>query len=291
MSKNSAFRIKSWVKILAIVVLMLVVFGAGWKTSGVLAQGPTGSEPGANAEQTNGTPPDKRASSSSAAEAGPYVQSEVDASAMQANAAGPVMRAVPSNVEASPYSPSESGGSIAQSNATGTERRPQSLPLVNADPAAPASAYPTHWFTVAGTAFNPSNSSTTYDYDALGCVRPSAAGQWRVMVNLPDGSVLKWIWFITENYSTSSTSSTGWLTRYLWSGTTTDLVYVISDGYSTVGTGIHAKQSTEITSIVDNYNYAYVFVWSGSTTQELCMMQVGYYPPSIFGLALPVVKK
>jgi hypothetical protein len=287
MLKNGTFRIGLWVRVLAAIVLLLAAFGAGWKTSGVSAQGPIGSEPGALSEQTNGIPPDKQASSSE--KAGLSVPSELGAVALRANAAEPTTRTMPSDVEAGPYNPSETGASLNQANATGLTRQLPTSLAAPADQATVTATYPTHWYTVAGTAFNPSNSSTSYVYDALGCVSATSGGQWRAMINLPDGAVLKYAWFIYRNDATS-TSSTAWVTRYLWSGQTTDLTTMNSIAYNgTVGN--FATVSAEFTSTVDNYNYAYVFVWNGSTNQELCQMQIGYYPPPSFGVALPMVNK
>jgi hypothetical protein len=288
MSKNGSFKIGPWVRILAVAVLLLAAFGAGWKSLGVSAQEPVGSEPGASSEQPKGIPTDKQASSSEVAS--PYVPSELDAGALRANEAAPAARTIPLVVEASPYSPSETGAGLSQVNETSPARQfPGSL-AAPADQATVTAVYPTHWYTVAGTAFNPSNSSTSYVYDSLGCVHATSGGQWRAMVNLPDGAVLKYAWFIYKNDATS-TSTTAWVTRYYWSGQTTDLTTINSIAYSGTA-GIFATQSAEFTATVDNYNYAYVFVWNGSTNQELCQMQLGYYPPSAFGLvALPMVNK
>jgi hypothetical protein len=42
--------------------------------------------------------------------------------------------------------------------------------------------------------------------------------------------------------------------------------------------------------IVDNWNNSYALVWDGSTTQELCYMQVGFTVSS-YAVALPMIKK
>ena len=41
---------------------------------------------------------------------------------------------------------------------------------------------------------------------------------------------------------------------------------------------------------VDNSNNSYALVWDGSTTQELCYMQVGF-TAAFSAVALPIIKK
>jgi hypothetical protein len=154
------------------------------------------------------------------------------------------------------------------------------------------SPWPTHWYTVVGSAFTPSNSTIAYTYGSNGCIKPSTAGQWRASVNLPDGSVIKYIYINYYNGDAASTAtSTAWLTRYIFTGVTSDLVNVTSHAGTTTGTGYYFDLSPELTSIVDNLSSGYMFVWSGSTGQNLCSIKVGYYAPTFGAIALPFIQK
>ena len=157
-------------------------------------------------------------------------------------------------------------------------------------PLAPQSAWPKNWYTVVGDVFQPSNSGYSYQYGYNGCVKSNSPGYWRASVNVPDKSVAKYIYINYENDPYSS-NSTAWLTKYKYGGSTYDLIWVNTRNYTTTGTGYYFDLSGEFTETVDNLQYGYVFVWSGSTTQRLCSVQLGYYPPSIFGVALPLVLK
>ncbi len=119
---------------------------------------------------------------------------------------------------------------------------------------------------------------------------------WRFPVNIPDGSVIKHIVINYENF-TDSTPTTVWLTRYGTDGNHADLASATSRGDAVTGAGFFSDASDDLagaTSIVDNQNFGYMFVWSGTggvSTQRLCSAQVAYYAPSIFGMSLPLVTK
>ena len=110
--------------------------------------------------------------------------------------------------------------------------------------------------------------------------------------------MLKYI-YINYLNNLNSPATTGYVVEYRYDGTTTDLQGVSSRAYSTTGTGYYFDLSPEFTATVDNLTYGYVFVWTGpqltdpgtQSPQYLCSLQVGYYPPSIFGVALPVVTR
>jgi hypothetical protein len=155
----------------------------------------------------------------------------------------------------------------------------------------PQALFPSHWFGVLAAAFSPSDSAITYNYGGVGCVHALVAGQWRAAVNLPDGAVAKYIYFQFYNPNNTVGSSTLWLTRYRWDGAYNDLISAVSLPGSS-GTGYRYVSSPEITTnnVIDNFNYVYGFVWSGSTTQYFCSTQVGYYPPGS-SASLPFITK
>jgi hypothetical protein len=284
MLKQTCFSIKSWKAILGILMLGSVLFLAGWKALDVVAQGPNGSEPGAISGQSGVVSQDRLPPSSPVTAMGPYAPSEPGASAYQAGSTGFDLRPQDSpQAGASSSSPSEAGSSIPAAVIPA-----RSIPGPDI-----ISSWPNHWYTVMGSTFMPSDSTTTYVYYLSGCVTPTSGGQWRASVNLPDGSVIKYVYF-NYNNSTGSPATTVWLSSYKYDGTLTDLVSVNSRPFSTTGAGFFSDLSSEITVTVDNLNYGYAFVWIGGSagpTQRLCSVQVGYIPPSVFGLALPMVQK
>jgi hypothetical protein len=282
MFKHYFFSNRSWKAIPGILMLGMVVFLAGWKALDVVAQSAGGSEPGANSGQSGDVTQDRPVPSLPVTAAGPFTPSEPGASASQAGATDPDQRPQGSQqAGAGPSSPSEAGGSI---------------------PAIPgaeiASSWPSHWFTVVGATFTPSNSGTNYAYGGSGCVSASSNGQWRANVNLPDGAVIKYVYFNYYNLGNSPATSV-WFTSFKYDGTITDLVNINSRPFSTTGTGYYSDLSSEITVPVNNLNYGYAFIWDGphitdpgsQSPQRLCGVQVGYIPPSVFGLALPIIKK
>jgi hypothetical protein len=140
---------------------------------------------------------------------------------------------------------------------------------------------PYHWFSVTGGAFSPTASGYSY-YLTSGCLRQNAfanheIAQYRAGVYLPDGATIKAIWY---NYNvlttTAGLSSNAGLSRQSTSSpSTADL---ISAQFTTTGVqGFSYRGGGEITSTVDNLNYAYLFYWNPiGTDVALCSLQVGY---------------
>jgi hypothetical protein len=174
----------------------------------------------------------------------------------------------------------------AQSGSNGLSKAMPGLPLTAA-PAAP-NLWPTNWYTMVGAAFQPQDSTITYNYGFGGCIHPTSYGSWRASVNIPDGSVIKYI-YITYRNTVDSTASSYWLTSYRYDATINDLITMTSRPGSVSGAGVFSDLSTEITRTVDNLGYGYAFVWDGSATQDLCAMLVGYIPPARYYSMLPLV--
>jgi hypothetical protein len=148
------------------------------------------------------------------------------------------------------------------------------------------------WYTVAGAGFIPYTNALTWTYGGSGCLKPTASGYWRANINLPDGAVLKQVYFGFYNTATSTTS-TAFVYRYHYTGTAAVVKQLNSTSGSGGNTG-YKFVSSIITApglTVDNYTNAYMFSWSGSGNQELCYIQVGYTPPPIFGTFLPSVRR
>jgi hypothetical protein len=136
------------------------------------------------------------------------------------------------------------------------------------------------WFSTPGVAFVPNSNALTWDYGGSGCLSPGTVGQWRVGVNIPDGSVLKYVYFGYHNVA-GSLPSTAYLYRFTDTGSAVILHQVTSLPGSTV-TGYNHVGGVVPDHTFDSMHNSYAFAWSGSTTQELCYMQIGYTPLSIF---------
>jgi len=154
----------------------------------------------------------------------------------------------------------------------------------------PAYAY----YSVAGVFFHPYASTESYYNDEHGCLRPQGAtmGDYQAPLNLPNKSELAVIYVNYKNWSTSPFSDL-WLVRYHYSGTTTRLAHITLRTGASTGEGYFSDWSfyIETGKIIDNLTYTYSLVWeSGSSLQELCGVNVGYIPPSIFGTALPLIQ-
>jgi hypothetical protein len=203
--------------------------------------------------------------------------------------------------------PSEPLATLAAAESPGSAK-PRSLPQSSSKPVptsepglaelsvqpqsllAPQAAWPKYWYTVVGAVFLPANSDYSYQYGNSGCIKSNSPGYWRASVNLPDGSVAKYL-YINYYNGMYSANSTAWLTKYRYNGDYDDLVSVNSRNYTTTNVGYFLDLSGEFTETIDNLQYGYVFIWNGSTTQRLCSVRLGYYPPSVFGVALPMIIK
>jgi hypothetical protein len=149
------------------------------------------------------------------------------------------------------------------------------------------------WFNVPGATFIPYSNVVAWTYGGAGCLNPSTAGFWRASVNIPDGSILKFMYFGFYNEGNSATSTTAFLYRFSYTGAYNTVAQVNSNpGSTTTNYGFVGVTIPDET--VNNFANSYAFAWSGSSTtinQQLCYIQVGYVPPSIFGLALPIIQK
>jgi hypothetical protein len=166
-----------------------------------------------------------------------------------------------------------------------------------AGPNAPQANY--HWWSTAGSGFMPSSNTIGWYYPGPtggGCIHPTALGQWRANLNVVEGAQIDSFWFGYYNY-TGSMTSTLRLMRYDQRGPELQIAAVTSVGSSGSNNGY--KQVSVFVSpnhVVDYSWYSYVFVWdganpSGTKLEELCSAQVGYYAPSIFGVALPLITR
>ncbi len=205
---------------------------------------------------------------------------------------------LPGHAQTNGGSPAESTTATITATAVGAEPdgpAPGSGPglaeLSIQPPLTTQAPWPDYWYTVLGSVFLPSNSGFSYQYGNYGCLKSNSSGYWRASVNLPDGSVAKYLYAGYYNPMYSSDSAV-MLDRYPTDGDYVDLAVVTTRDYTTTGViGYYLDLSEEFTETIDNLTYGYAFVWTGSTTQRLCSAKVGYYPPSGFGAALPLIVK
>ncbi len=209
-----------------------------------------------------------------------------------------IMAQTESNLPESSEAPSsESPLAAPQTDASSTssaepDQGMQDMQLMDITPPSVSShPWPKYWSSIVGAVFSPANSGYSYQYGNSGCLKSNSPGYWRASVNLPDGSIAKYIYMVYYN-GMYAKNSTAWLTRYQYNGDYQDLAFVSSRTYTTTGmTGYFFDLSSEITATIDNLNNGYTFIWSGSTTQRLCSVKVGYYPAYFTGNALPMITK
>jgi hypothetical protein len=108
------------------------------------------------------------------------------------------------------------------------------------------------------------DSTMKYSITSSGCLMPTTSGKWYASVNLPDNSEISYI-SISYYNDQSSHLSTVRLTRYAKDGNFYDLTSMDSKPGGVTGAGYFSDISPKMANIevVDNYTYAYAFVWSG----------------------------
>ena len=162
-----------------------------------------------------------------------------------------------------------------------------SEPPEKSAPMSPQYVTPTHWFSVTGGAFVPTASGYSYAL-SNGCLHQNTFAnfqnaEYRVGVYVPDGAVLKTIYF---NYNVVTPAigliSSARLARQ--SATSLATVDLATADKTTSGIqGFGYKGSPEITATVDNLSYTYYLYWNpNGQFLDLCSMQVGYYLDSVF---------
>lgn len=147
----------------------------------------------------------------------------------------------------------------------------------------------TTWWSTSGTVFVPADSTYAYGYGGDGCVDPDALSFFRGIVNLPQGSTITGMYFNYANDVAAPTDTNIVLRRYSWTGAYDDILTVngIQDGI-----GNHTTfTSTVAYNIVNNFDYAYVLVWTGRPDQNLCGVNLRYTPPPIYLQALPLINR
>ncbi len=145
------------------------------------------------------------------------------------------------------------------------------------------------YWQVLGWNMKPRNNSTPYTYDDNGCVHMTGGGDYRFMfpVNLPNGSVIKYLRFYYNDGNASDLSAH---LSLIAPGTgVTDLVWVDSVGSSGLGTQL----SAEITHTVNNMNGSYqVTAIPGVplSVSQICGVRIAYYAPLGAAGFMPMIR-
>lgn len=145
---------------------------------------------------------------------------------------------------------------------------------------------------ISGSAFTPLYGATNPRYVSGGCTFSNAAlvteAHYNFPLTLPPGSTITSLRFY---YNDTSTNNSTLRIRQMNDGNDfIDLAVVSSTG----DTGLSFSTESGLSLVLDYVNYSYVLQYSATavgSTMQLCGARVGYTPPSIFGVALPVVKK
>ncbi|HSN95499.1 MAG TPA: hypothetical protein VLR89_10630 [Anaerolineaceae bacterium] len=147
----------------------------------------------------------------------------------------------------------------------------------------------TRWFNMPGATFLPHSSSVTWGYGGAGCLDPSTTGTWRAPLLLLDDAQITFVTFGYYN-SAEAVGSTARLYRYTWDGDSIQVKSLTAPSGTSRTGYYYVSAIIDPPVTVDNWNNSYALVWDGSTTQDLCYMQVGYTLP-FSAIYLPTVAK
>lgn len=185
-------------------------------------------------------------------------------------------------------------GAGAAADTAGPADEPASIQLEDYAPSATRALIPdapsaARWFNMPGATFQPHSSSVTWGYGGAGCLDPITTGTWRAPLLLPDGAQITVFAFGYYN-SPTAVGSTARLYRYTGNGDSVQVKTVTAPSGSAT-TGYNRTYVTISPAVtIDNLNNSYALVWDGSTTQELCYMQVGF-TYTVWAVALPMISK
>ncbi len=141
-----------------------------------------------------------------------------------------------------------------------------------ADTQAPTATYFKHY---PGTAFQPRDSDTGYDYFGNGCISSQGAAYFILNMQLPPGAEIDFVRLYF--YDTSTADARLYLTWYDSAGNYSDVVYVDSSGTSGYGSA-GAFTSYTVDPITQSIN----LVWRPNTpgaSMALCGARIRYQAP------------
>jgi hypothetical protein len=145
---------------------------------------------------------------------------------------------------------------------------------------------------IAGSTFTPLYGDTNPQYVFAGCTYADSASTAHAIYNfpltLPNGSTITSLRFY---YNDTSASDGTLRLREMDDGNNFNEIAVVS---STGSSGLGYNTVTGLTHVVDYVNYSYVLQYYANvigSTMQLCGVRIGYIPPGIFGVALPIVQK
>jgi hypothetical protein len=150
----------------------------------------------------------------------------------------------------------------------------------------------TRYLHISGSVFRTLYSSTLYSYGGSGCVYTNGGGNpyLNYALELPYDSTVTQLRLYYKDTSASADAKF-WLAQY---DDGLSYTYIVT-ATTTTRTGSGWGMTTvSLNKQLDYDNYSYALVWSqpvAGATLQLCGFRVGYTPPSIFGAALPTVRK
>lgn len=146
------------------------------------------------------------------------------------------------------------------------------------------------FWSISGIDFKPVNSGLTYSmnngYGNEECLNSISGGGYTAPVHLPQGSVIQSLKF--EYYNDIETPVVTTLDLHASNGWYFAASEGIMEGQgrqSNFGYGINYTP-------IDYDTYSLYLMWSSANSdQQLCRAVIEYIPPSIFGIALPLINK
>jgi hypothetical protein len=150
----------------------------------------------------------------------------------------------------------------------------------------------TEYLHVAGYAFKPFPSTTTYAVSDNGCAYTTSGSYLFYEINLPVGSTITGL---TLYYRDTHSAEDGSLRLHRYNDGLDEYLYTSSiieteDGCAALA----CSKSVDLNIFVQPSNYSFALLWFqdvGGSTMQLCGFNLSYTTPGLFGTALPVIKK
>lgn len=147
----------------------------------------------------------------------------------------------------------------------------------------------TYYLHISGSVFVPIYSVTTFVYDGSGCLHISGGSNFlQFPLELPYGSTVTQLRLYYKD-TNAANNGTLWLAQYDDGLGFTNIVTATTTGNAGWGTA-----TVNLNQVPDYVNYSYTLLWSSpvaDSSMQLCGFRVAYTPPSIFGVALPLILK
>jgi hypothetical protein len=149
------------------------------------------------------------------------------------------------------------------------------------------------YYNVAGTDFVPMCANGGKDNPTPnGCFKKINCGRFSFPVNLPNGSIVKYLEMFFIRHDTSMVLNYNYLNLMKFDPGVASSPYLIDiQDSGQVGPEVQRRKSNEQSELIDNQNFFYQFLYEAASLSdvEFCGARIYYYPPSSSSY-LPLIK-